>query len=378
MSEQRVQLWYVIGALVVGGTERTLVDLVDGIDHDRYDVTVWTVFDANPLASELPSDVTLRTLSSDGEVVNDSLETVSNPLVAFSAPVRFWIAARREDPDLIQSFLFIDNILARIAGTLCSATVITGVRCVPRDRGVVRTILDRATISLSDVIVSNSNAGAEYARKTGAPEEAVTVIYNGRDIGRFRDAESVRERLGFGADDVVVGTVGRLLERKGQFDLLEAWTTVHDRFPDATLLLVGDGPDREALEAHARDLQCYDSVQFLGTRQDVPELLASMDVFVFPSHFEGLPGALIESMAAGLPIVATPVDGNAELLDNYRSALFVSVESPDEIAWATIRLLEHDGLATTLADTAQQRASSQFAVDRMVHQFESLYSDALG
>lgn len=368
-----MQLWFIIGALVVGGAERTLVDLVNEMDRDRYEITVWTVFDANPLANELPSDITLRSLSSGGKVVNDSIEGVSNPLAVLLAPVRFWAAARREDPDLIHSFLFIDNIIARVAGVLCSGRVITGVRCVPDERSAVRSILDRATVSLSDVIVSNSRAGAEFAENHGAPADAVEVINNGRDIASFGNAQSARPRLGLDDDDVVVGTVGRLLERKGQFDLLDAWVTIRDRYPDATLLLVGDGPDREALEDHARELDVADSVRFLGTRQDVPELLAAMDVFAFPSHFEGLPGALIEAMASGLPIVATPVDGNGELLDNYHSALFVSVESPDELAWATIRLLEHDNFATTLAETAQRRAKSQYTVERMVEQFELLY-----
>jgi glycosyltransferase involved in cell wall biosynthesis len=102
-----------------------------------------------------------------------------------------------------------------------------------------------------------------------------------------------------------------------------------------------------------------------------------MDVFVFPYHFEGLPGAVIEAMAAGLPIVATPVDGTAELLDAYETGLFVPVEAPDAIAWATIRLLESPPLRAALGDGGQRRARSEFTTAVMVESFEALYEDVL-
>ncbi len=100
-----------------------------------------------------------------------------------------------------------------------------------------------------------------------------------------------------------------------------------------------------------------------------------MDVFAFPSHYEGLPGAVIEAMAAELPIVATPVDGTSDLLENYRTGLFVDVQAPDEIAWATIRLHQHQPLAETLGTAAGQRAASEFTIESMVDGFERLYQE---
>lgn len=375
MSDERTQLWYLIGALVVGGAEKQLVDLVNELDRDRYDVTVWTLFDTNPLGSDLPPDVAVRSLSSGGKVVNDSVEGVTNPLVAVVAPLRFCLAARRHDPDIIQSFLFLDNIVVRVAGLVCSATAVTGVVSVPTDQSLLRILLDRGTISLSDVIVSNSRTGAEFARSRGASDEKLEVIYNGRNVDAFYSADGtgLREELGITANETVVGTVGRLTEIKGHHDLLEAWNELQSERPDTTLLLVGDGPERDALEAHAADLECGESVRFLGTRDNIPELLDLMDVFVFPSHYEGLPGAVIEAMSAGLPVVATGIDGNQELLDSYRSALFVPVKSPGELAWATLRLVEHDALADALGTAAHRRASEQFTVGRMATEFESVY-----
>ncbi|MDT3435764.1 glycosyltransferase [Haloarcula sp. 1CSR25-25] len=368
-------LWYFIGALVIGGAERTLVDLVNDLDHDEYDVTIWTIFSTNPLESELDTAVTVRSLTDAGQFENGTIGGVETPLAYVIAPLRFCVAAWREDPDVIQSFLFYGNVIVRIAGLLCSAKVITGIRSVPDSEPLVRRLIDKVTLPLSDAIVSNSTAGREFAIERGAKPDDVAVVYNGRNVDTYRSATpaTLHEELDIPADATVVGTVGRLLERKGHFDLLEAWATVEDELPDAHLVFVGDGRDRQDLEQRIEDLDCTDSVHLLGTRDDVPSLLNAMDVFVFPSHFEGLPGAVIEAMAAGLPIVATPVDGNSDLLENYRSGLFVDVRSPKQIAWATIRLANHPDFAAELGTTASARAAEQFTVAAMVDGFETVY-----
>lgn len=372
-------LWLLITALCVGGAERTLVDLANGVDPGEYDVTVWSIFSETPLAADLDEHVTVRSLTDCGRVENGSVVGANNPLAYVTVPIRFCYAAWVERPAIIQSFLIFDNLLARLAGVVCPATIITGVRSVPNDRSTVREGLDRLTIGLSDVVVSNSGAGAEYATTLGADPESVTVVRNGRDVERFRSADptAVRAELDVDDDELVVGTVGRLLERKGCFELVTAWEDVQQSVPNARLVFVGDGQDRERLEAHAAATGCADSVTFLGNRRDVPELLAAMDLFAFPSHFEGLPGAVIEAMAAGLPIVATPVDGTAELLDAFRSALFVPVDDPDQLAWAITRALESPTLRRNLGAAAQTDAEGSFTIDAMVGEFETLYGAVL-
>ena len=373
----RETLWFLITALVVGGAEQTLVDLANNLDTERYDVVVWTIFDANPLESELDPEVQVRALSDRGQIENGYVTGATSPLVYVTVPARFCYHAAVERPAIIQSFLFFDNMLARLAGLVCPATIITGVRAVPNDRSTLRTAVDRLTTRLSDVVVSNSEAGARYAEDLGAAPDDVTIIRNGRHVEQFRTADpgDVNAELGIDDDELVVGTVGRLIERKGHFELVTAWAEVERRVPEARLLVVGDGADRDAIEAHAEELGCADTIDFLGRRSDVPELLATMDVFAFPSHFEGLPGAVIEAMAAGRAIVATPVDGTAELLDGYRTGLFVPVDDPDTLAWGIVRLLEHPQLRAELGESAQADALAEFTIARMVEQFEALYRD---
>jgi len=378
-GDARLTLWYFITSLGDGGAERTLIELANGVDRTRYDVTVWTIFEQNPLAHLLTDDVALRTLGVEGvEPESDSFYVVGPERTGdyLRAPVRFLRAVRAERPDVVQSFLFYDNVIARVAGaTVPGTSVVSGVRCVPDTTSPVKGVLDRVTVGLADRVVSNSTAGAEFAVDRGAAPTAVEVIHNGRDVDLYgnADAGGLRSSLGIPEDVPVVGTVGRLVERKGHLDLLAAWPAIREAVPDAELLLVGDGPLRGELARLAERRGCADSVHLPGRRQDVPRLLDLMDVFVFPSHYEGLPGAVLEAMAAGLPIVATPVDGNAELITHCRNGLHVGVRTPEELAWATIRLLEHPELSTSLGTAARERARADFRTEQMVARFEALY-----
>lgn len=371
-------VWFLVPALSVGGTERTLVDLVNGLDEERFEPTVWTIFEQNPLADELHASVDHRTLGVEGVVPEGEARVAraSDPVEYVRAPLRFVRAVREHRPAILQSFLRFDNVMARLAGAVSGrTTVVSGVRSVPKDESRVQVAVDRATMPLADLVVSNSVAGKRHVIERGMPSERVEVIPNGRELEIYRDADvaDIRASLGLAEDARLVGTVGRLIERKGHDDLLEAWPRVRSRHPDAHLVLVGDGPRRDQLESKAVALGVADSVHFLGMCEDVPSILAAFDAFAFPSHFEGLPGAVIEAMAAGLPIVATPVDGNRELVEDGETGIFVPVKDPAELACALGRVLEDTALASRLGQNARRDAFERYAVDQMVAAFERLY-----
>jgi len=382
-DDERIRLWLFVTALSVGGAERTLVDLANGLDHERYDVTVWTIFEENPLAGRLDDAVDLRTLGVRGRTSADhgfAVEAAENPMDYVRAPLRFLRAVRRERPDVLQSFLTYDNLIARIARLVARETiVVTGVRLVPTGEHDLAQRLDTLTTPLADHVISNSHAGARFARRHRTPADRVSVVQNGRDLSRFRGEAppALRAELGLPEDAPVVGTVGRLIDRKGHDELLGAWPTVLESVPEAHLLLVGDGPRRRHLEERTERLGIADSVHFAGIREDVPELLATMDCFAFPSHYEGLPGALLEAMAAGLPCVATPVDGNAELLEAYESGLFVDVGDEQALARGITLVLERPEFAAALGANARERATEHFSLETMVDGFDAVYERLL-
>ena len=247
---------------------------------------------------------------------------------------------------------------------------------MPNEPSIFRKYVRHITCRLADHVVSNSESGAEFILDYGVSPEQVSVIRNGRDIDEYRSGQStpeLRQSLGIPTDVPVVGTVGRLIERKGHYDLLEAWPVILDEHPEAHLLIVGEGPERDGLEHMARERRIADSVHLPGTQDNIPDLLDMMDVFVFPSHFEGLPGALLEAMAAGLPIVATPVDGNFELFEDEESGLFVPVRDPDTLASTTCRLLFDESFASSIGNEAARVATTEFSLSRMTKDFTTLY-----
>ncbi|TKX35088.1 glycosyltransferase [Halorubrum sp. CGM5_25_10-8B] len=354
-------MWYLIGTLAVGGAERTLVDLVSRLD-DRFDPIIWTIAEPGPLAETVPEDVPIRSLGAQSKA-------------DIRSPIQFIQEIRRERPPLLQSFLFFDNTLTRLAGLASpETTVITGVRAVPDDRPRHREWVDRVTLRFSDAIVSNSEAGAEWITSRGAPPDRVSVIHNGRDVDRYDQPvpDGYRNRLGL-SEGPVVGTVGRLIPRKGHHDLIAAWPSIRAYSDSAQLVLVGDGPEYNQLREQANRLGYGDSVHLLGRRNDIPELLALFDVFAFPSYFEGLPGALLEAMCAELPIVTTPVDGCSELIEDSIHGTHVPVGDTGALAQAIVQYLADSALAGEHAAAAHERAVASFSLETMVKNFEELY-----
>jgi glycosyltransferase involved in cell wall biosynthesis len=380
-AEGKVTLWYFIGALSVGGAERTLVDLVNNIDHGRYDVTIWTMFDDNLLAPDVDPAVPIRTLGMKNAGDTDTfVGGVTSPLDYLRVPLRFIRAVRHERPDIIQSFLFLDNTVARIAGLVSPETVvITGARGLQNRTNPVVRAVDRLLIPLSDYIVSNSTSGAKTYVERGANPDRVGVVHNGRNLDVFTHATPAPLREAFGIEDgaPLVGMVSRLVPKKGQVDLVDAWPRVRESYPDAHFVFVGDGSERAALETQAAALGVEDSIHFAGNRDDIPQVLAALDVFVFTSYSEGLSGALLEAMAAAKPIVATGIVENRELVTDDETAVLVPTHAPDAIARAVVGLLDHPERAAALGRAAQCDAVERFSLDRMVGNFESFYETVL-
>jgi glycosyltransferase involved in cell wall biosynthesis len=190
------------------------------------------------------------------------------------------------------------------------------------------------------------------------------VIELGIDLDRFARGRPV-------LDGVVVGNVARLAEQKGHRDLIAAAPAVLERHPDARFVVAGDGELRAELEALARPLG--ERFRFLGERGDVPDLLASFDVFAYPSRFEGLCLAVIEAQAAGVPVVATPVGGIVENVVDGATGLLVPPNDPTALADRILRILEDPELGRALAERARPRVFERYDRQRMVERTLALY-----
>jgi glycosyltransferase involved in cell wall biosynthesis len=162
------------------------------------------------------------------------------------------------------------------------------------------------------------------------------------------------------------------LERKGQLDLVKAMPAVLNKFPEAVLLIAGEGPFRARLEEEVQHLQLQDHVRLLGTRKDIPQWLSIADCFAFPSYYEGLPGALIEAMMTGLPIVASSIPENQECV-TQESAMLFSPGDVAQMAKAINHIMEDADHAQRLAKEARAVAQTKFELDAVVQQYEDTY-----
>jgi len=199
----------------------------------------------------------------------------------------------------------------------------------------------------------------------------VTQIYNGVDVEKYcsgNGRDLIRAELGLADDIPLVGIVGRLDPIKNHPTLFRAFEAVRTVLPEARLLVVGDGSERERLENRAGD-----GVIFLGNRSDVPEILRALDLFVLLSLNEGISNTILETMATGIPIVATRVGGNPELVEDGRTGILVKEGDLQSIASAILRYLQHADLRARHGEAGRQSVFKRFSIQAMVRSYEAVY-----
>jgi sugar transferase (PEP-CTERM/EpsH1 system associated) len=219
----------------------------------------------------------------------------------------------------------------------------------------------------------------------GVAGTRVSRICNGVDSARFSPSGSGRRRLPGSPFDashhLVIGTVGRLQAIKDQITLARGFARLcHRDSPvasEARLMIVGDGPLRAELDAEIARLGIGDRVWLAGERADVPDVMRAMDVFVLPSRAEGISNTVLEAMASGLPVVATAVGGNPELVEHGRTGLLVPPSDAQALCDALAHYLACPERRHRHGSAGRRRVEAEFSIERMVADYESLYRDAL-
>lgn len=213
----------------------------------------------------------------------------------------------------------------------------------------------------------------------GLPARRVEVVYNGVDLSTFRreplQREVVRRQLGLHSDEFVVVQVARLDTIKDHGTAIRAVAAVRARHPGVRLLVVGDGPERNSIEQAIAAEELGDRVVMLGSRNDVPQLLAAADAFLLTSLSEGIPMTIIEAMASGVPVVATAVGGVPELIEEDRTGMLRSVGDAEGLADALVRLAESQGLRDQLAAAANERVRTRFSEAKMIDRYDHLFRE---
>jgi len=238
-----------------------------------------------------------------------------------------------------------------------------------------------AVASMRFVVAVSRSLGRRFCEYNAAPQAKLRVISYGADV-RAVDAVSIerakafRRSLGFAGDEVVVGSVGRLVEQKDYPTQLQAFALASRQVPNLRMAIAGDGPLRATLEQLAHDLGIAGHVRFLGNRDDVPALLRSVDLFALASRFEPFGVALVEAKAAGLPIVATAVNEIPDIITDRHSGLLTPPSDAARMAAHFVMLANDPDQRTRLGARARDEAE-QHSLDAAVAAYENLYDETL-
>ena len=312
-----------------------------------------------------------------GRVREAAASVAEFPVTTFQSPSalkHMWAFARwcrRSRIAVVHTADLYANIFGLPGAALGGVPVRVGNRReINPDKSRAQIAAQRGAYAFAHKVVANSRAAADRLRLERVPARDIAVIPNGVDFDAIRSCvRRPRPRK------VVV--VANLRSEKGHDVLIDAAVIVRRRFPDATIECVGHGPELDSLVERAGRLRLLHAFRFTGHRDDVAARLADADLFVLPSRSEAFPNAVLEAMAAGLPVVASAVGGILELIDSGRTGLLVPPGEPQPLADALCRLMEDPALAARLGDAGRDEARARYSFDRMVAAFESLYLEEL-
>ncbi len=357
------RILYTITELDVGGAEKALVELATRLNRAAWQPQVACLSGRGPLGADL---------------------------VQRGIPVHFLDAAWKLNPralwrlrrlvrqaDIVHSFLFHANMAARLAAVGTGAIVVCSARVAERSRPGRRR-LECLTHRLVDAEVCVSNGVRDFFASGGFPRRKLIVIPNGVDVARFAGRDpAFKARLGIKPEAPLVATIGRLHPQKGMEFFIRAAASLRRSRPECHFLIVGSGPLEGYLRAAAKGLNLEGALAFLGLCDDVPAILRATDVFVLASLWEGMPNVVLEAMAAGVPVVATRVEGTVDLIEHNETGLLVMPRDVPGLVSAIQRVLGEPGLGERLGRAAQERVRTQFPLDAMVRRYEALYAELL-
>ncbi len=352
-----------------GGAQEHVYSLVTRMDRAAYDVRIVSLSHGSSVRrlQKAGFDVTVIDEPDDRAAVTALAETLAE-----------------FEPEVVHNHMY----RAEVVGT--RAALLLGEKGCKRPAVIstvhssrVRCSEDRETLRqltpLMDRLVVVSKAIERKIREEGRFGAPVSLIYNGVDLQRYNHQQpccTFHDEYGIPDGAPIVGVVARLESEKGHRTLIDAWPDVLAAVPNAWLLVIGEGSERNALEAEAASLGVSDRVIFTGRREDVPALTAAMDIAVLPSYREAQGLSVLEAMALSRPVVASNVGGIPEMIEDGVTGLLVPPNDCPALSAALVRLLTNHPLADMLARRGHDLVHDRFCIELMVHSIEALYDEA--
>lgn len=372
-----IRVVHVIESLGLGGAERRLVSDLRWLDRRRYEHRVIYLRPEEALRPEVEA------LGVPSESLGmRSLRQWPRGVFGLARRLRRW------RPHLVHTQVFGADVYGRLAATLAHVpSVVSTVQTLPYDPALTRfysrkrLAADRLTARLcTDHFVAVSEAVREgLVRAFGVDPGRVRVIGNGVDAERFAPRPDVRQalrrQLGVPLGAFVILHVGRLIPEKDQATLWRAAVLLGGRLPEACVLAAGDGPERAGLESLRQRLGLNRCVRLLGVRSDIEALYQAADVFVLPSLREGMPTALLEAMASGIPVVASDIAPHRELVEQGVTGWLVPPQAPEALAEALAAVARQPEAARRVAAQARGRVVPEWSSQTLAGRLQQMYDE---
>ena len=378
MPSDRIKLLKFLTHFAVGGTERQFVYAVKGLDRSRFDVRVGCLRRIGPF---------MKDVQALNVPISDYPTTSMYSFRTLRRQLKFVRDIRRESIQIVHAYGFYPNLFAVLPAALgTNCVTIASVRDIGvfTDRHRMRSVTQAMACRMADCVIANSNAVRDWLSKQGLGRHDIRVVPNGIAIphrsGRSADFP-IRSELKIDPKTPLIAVVGRLARTKGIEFFLQSAAALAPRFPSARFLIVGGAcvePEYQTeLENQATALNLAGRVIFTGQRTDVPQIMREIDISVVPSLSESCSNSLLESMAHGLPVVATRVGGNPEIIDDGLNGILIPVQDSGAMTQAITALLESPELGRHLGGSAREKVIREYTIERLLRRTEDVYVSLL-
>lgn len=369
MLQKKYNLMAVISNLRAGGAERMFIELLLRL-KESFNVSVVCIRDKGELAHLLEEkSIKVHVSYFKGRFAPKSLLNLASLL-------------KRENIHIVHTHMYRPNISGTIGAFIArTPVIISHVHTVHQWDTKRQIFMDRIITGIRDkTIVVSEEVKKAYLEKVNPNPEKIKVIYNGVDPKIYKiekKLSGIRAELNIQDGIPVIGIAGRLAPEKDHITFLEAAKIVLDSNPRACFLIVGKGPEEKNIKAYIEKLNLKDKVKIVGYREDIPQVLSALDIFVLSSVREGFSLAILEAMAAGKPVIATDVGGNKEAVVDGETGFIVPKKDPSSMASKILSLVCNPDLRAMMGENGCQRVAKKFSIENMVSETADLYIEIL-
>ncbi len=369
--KNEVKVMYLSTTSRLCGAEKIIYELSKRINKERFEIMVCTIKD------DLEGGLLDKCRGIGIKATSFGVENKWK----FYKSFQLYKIIKEFNPDILQSFLFFDNILARIFGKIAGVPVIIcGLRNVEAERSFLRNCVDKYTLPLADMVISNTRGGEKLLlEKFHLTHPRVKVIYNGIELREEKNVVKKKEflkEIGLSGDEIIVGFIGRLEKQKGIQYLLDALQILNEQNSSVYALIIGEGREKNKLEKYSLSNSC--KAIFLEWKENAARYLTSFDLLVLPSLWEGMPNVVLEAMKQGIPVIVTSVGGNIEIIEDGMTGFLVKPGNSQTLAEKIKMVLSlSESEKTSIIKNAKDKVINNFNIDKMVKEFEDTYISLL-